>query len=186
MVAELPLRLFMVEEFHQMGETGILDEDDRVELIEGKIVSISPIGMPHALCVANLSELFIEKLRRHVRVWAQNPLRFGQDTELYPDVVLLKRYAGGYNQEVPTPDDVLLIVEVADTTLRSDRKVKLPMYAKWGIQEAWIVDLKKGVIEVYSQPNGTGYRTVERAAEGQLVSVPGFPGITIAVDEIIG
>ncbi len=188
MVAELPLRLFTVEEFHQMGETGILDEDDRIELIEGRIVSMAPIGMRHALCVANLSELFFERLGRRVRVWTQNPLRFGGDTELYPDVVLLRRDSPAPAREIPkipTPGDVILIIEVADSTLRTDRKVKMPMYARWGIQDAWIVDLDKGAVEVYSQPDGASYSTVERAARGQSITVPGFDGITIQVDEIL-
>ncbi len=185
MIAERPMRLFTIEEFHQMGETGILDEDDRVELIEGRIVNMAPIGMRHAICVANLSELFFERLGRRVHVWAQNPLHIGGNTELYPDVALLRRGDPGHKRETPTPGDVILIIEVADSTLRSDRKVKMPLYARWGIQVAWIVDLNKGAVEAYSQPDGTNYRTVERAARGQSITVPGFDDLTIQVDEIL-
>src|SRR5881397_290366 len=149
---EVIRRRFTVDEYHRMGEAGILNEDDRVELIRGEIVKMSPIGIQHAACVARLTEILLGRLRGRATLWPQNPLTILPDSEPQPDIILLRHRADFYAGELPGPDDVALLVEVADTSLRYDRHVKGPLYAEAGVQDYWIVDLTGGAVEVHREP----------------------------------
>ncbi len=135
MEAQVLKRLFNVEEFHQMARAGVLREDDRVELLEGEIVRMTPIGSRHAACVARLSEMFWSRCPATAIVNVQNPLVLGPGTELYPDIALLERRSDFYRDSLPSPRDVLLVVEVADTTGDYDRGIKIPLYARAGVPE---------------------------------------------------
>ncbi|MEA2573516.1 MAG: hypothetical protein QOH93_814 [Chloroflexia bacterium] len=176
---------FSVDEYYKMTEVGILSEDDRVELIEGEIVNMAPIGIRHAKCVDNLTELFGLLLPRKVRLRVQNPIRLGHNTEVQPDVTLLRRRDYSQAQQ-PGPEDVLLVVEVSDTTLIKDRREKMPLYAQAGIPEVWIVNLQQDRIEVYSQPEGGTYQATRRLRSGQSLAVPGFPEAKVKVEEVLG
>src|ERR671938_544657 len=141
MSVQVAKRCFSVDEYYRMGEAGILTEDDRVELIEGEIIEMSPIGSRHAACVNRLNTLLGRHLRQTAIVSVQNPIRLDAYSEPEPDVALLRPRADYYESGHPTPADALLIVEVADTSADYDRIIKLPLYAKAGIPEAWLVDL---------------------------------------------
>jgi Uma2 family endonuclease len=132
MGVQVQRRLFTVEEYHRMAEAGILSEDDRVELIEGELVTMSPIGSRHAACVARLTALLFPVGGRGI-LWVQNPIRLGARSEPQPDVALLRYRPDFYASAHPGPEDVLLVVEVAETSADADRSLKIPLYARYGI-----------------------------------------------------
>ena len=178
---EVARRLFTVEEYHRMAETGILGEDERVELIEGEIVEMAPIGPRHVGCVINVNHLFITRLGGRAIVSPQNPVVIPPRSEPQPDLVLLRPRAVSYSQELPASRDVLLAVEVADTTVRFDRLVKARLYARAGIAEFWLCLSADGVVEVYRGPSPDGYADVMRHGLGQGVSPLAFPDVSFAV-----
>lgn len=186
MSVQIAKRWFTVAEYDRMGETGILTEDDRVELVEGEIIEMSPIGERHAACVDALAELFREQLQRRVIVRVQNPIQLGSFSEPQPDVALLKRRADFYRRAHPTPDDVLLVVEVAETTIEYDRQIKVPLYARAGIAEVWIVNLVDEQIEIYAQPAGDAYQSRREARRGETIESPTAFDVTLRVDDILG
>ena len=168
-----------------MAEAGILTEDDRVELIEGEIVQMTPIGRRHAACVAELTRLLVQGVGPGAVVWPRNPISLPGDTEPQPDLVLLRPRGDRYAEQDARPEDVLLLIEVADTSIRYDRSVKLPLYARAGIPEVWIVDLPADAVEVYRQPTATGYTASTRAGRDGAVTPAAFPGVTQSVDQIL-
>jgi Uma2 family endonuclease len=175
-----------VDDYHRMGEVGIFHEDDRVELIDGEILQMSPIGDRHGGRVIDLTDLFKERLGARVRVSVQNPVRLSNHTEPQPDLVLLPPRSGRSTTRLPSADEVLLIIEVADTTLVFDRDVKIPHYAAAGIPEAWILDLPADRLRVYRDPDGGEYRSVQVLARGAAVPPLAFPDLQLSVDEILG
>ena len=179
-------RKFSVKQYHQMVEAGILTEDDRVELIRGEIVEMSPIGRIHAACLNRLAELFILRLEQAVTVAVQNPVELNDTSEPQPDVSLLRRRADFYESGHPQPEDIFLLVEVADTTVETDRDVKIPLYAENGIVEAWLVDITSQCVEVYTEPAPTGYQNVQKFHRGENLSMQAFPKVNIAVDDVLG
>jgi len=186
MALPLERRKFSVVDYHRMLDAGILDDDDRVELIEGEIVQMAPIHMPHAMCVTKLASLLVEQIRRQALVWSQNPIMLSEGTELQPDVALLRLREYASDELAPGPDDVLLIVEVSDSTVSKDRRVKGPLYAQATIPEYWLVNLPKKVVEVYSEPSKGSYQQVRHLRRGETLQVPGFPDALVVVDEILG
>ena len=159
-------RRFTVEEYRKMGEAGIFHEDDRVELIDGEVVEMSPIGWRHMWCVNALTMLLARLAQGRYVVSVQNPLTISEHGEPQPDLVLIKDLPPG---RLPTPEDVLLVVEVSDTTLAYDRNVKLARYAEAGIPEAWLTDLSEDRFEVHSEPGSDGYRKTARYSRGERV-----------------
>src|SRR5436190_15615228 len=137
MAVTVKRRRFTLDEYHRMGKTGILSEDDRVELIEGEIIEMSPIGSRHAACVDRFNEL-IARLRLNIIVRVQSSIQLDDYSQPQPDLALLRRRDDFYSSSLPRPADVLLVIEVADTTLEYDRFVKLPLSAHAGIPEAWL------------------------------------------------
>ena len=186
MAVQLLKRLFTVAEYYRMAEAGILGEDDRVELIEGEIVEMSPIGSRHAACVMRLTELFSQQVGERAHVNVQNPIRLGEHSEPQPDLALLRRRPDFYATSHPGPSDVLLVVEVAETSADYDREVKLPLYARAGIGEVWLVALAEEGIEVYRQPSPQGYQEVQRLRRGQRVVAQAFPDLELAVGDVLG
>lgn len=185
MEAPVLKRLFSVDEFHQMAETGVFREDDRLELVDGEIVQMTPIGSRHAGCVARLNEWFGQHVRHLAIVNVQNPLVLGGRTEFYPDLALLKRRADFYSESHPEPADVLLVVEVADTTGEYDREVKVPRYARAGVPEVWVVDVRERAIDVYRQPSGDEYREQRRLGPAESLSIPGVGEQRLAVSDVL-
>lgn len=177
---------FTVTEFHRMGEVGILSERDRVELIEGELVSMSPIGSHHAGAVNALTRLLILAAGERAVISVQNPVRLDEQTEPEPDVAVLRPREDDYRGATPAPGDVLLVVEVADTSLDYDRAVKRPLYARHGVPEVWVVDLAAREVEVCRGPVGGQYTSVNRVgAQGMLEPVL-LPGVTISAAAVLG
>ena len=180
---EIPRRLFTVEEYHRMAEVGIFHPGERVELIEGEIVQMSPIGPRHAGCVINATRLFITRLGDRAVVSPQNPVVIQPRSEPQPDLLLLRPRAISYSREHPIPEDVLLAVEVADTTVRFDRLVKARLYARAGIAELWLCLTADGIVEVYRAPGSDGYTSVTQRGSGQVVSPLAFPDVGFTVTD---
>ncbi len=167
-------RLFTVDDYHAMARAGILGEDDRVELIEGEIVVVSPVGSRHAACVDILAELLIRAADHRTAIRVQSPVHLDESTEPAPDVCVLVRRDDAYSESLPQPEDVLLIIEVSDTTLDYDRRVKAQLYARHGIRQFWLVDLGSRTIEVHSVPGPEGYGERSVHDSGDRLRVPGL------------
>jgi Uma2 family endonuclease len=183
---ELPRRLFTVEEYHRMAEAGILHPDERVELIEGEIVEMAPIGPRHVGCVINATRLFITRADDRAVVSAQNPVVIQPRSEPQPDLLLLRQRSVSYSHELPASQDVLLAIEVADTTVRFDRLVKARLYARAGIAEFWLLLPVDGTLEIYREPDLDGYGRVTSHDRDQAVSPLAFPDIAFRVAEFFG
>ena len=177
---------FTVEEYMRMGEAGVFPPDARVELIEGEIVDMSPIGDRHAWCVGWLTRTLTLKLQRVALVWAQNPVRLNNRSEPQPDILVLKPPDDLYKHRKPRPEDVLLLIEVSDSTLAFDRRVKVPLYARAGIPEVWIVDLAGERVETFADPSGGAYQTVATRAHGEKLRPHVLKGLRLAVSDIFG
>jgi Uma2 family endonuclease len=186
MLAEIKRKLFTVDDYHRMVDAGILDEDDRVELIEGEIIQMSPIGDRHAGCVNRMTDLFTYLFRGKAVVTVQNPVRLNQYNEPQPDITLAKWRADFYSSGPPEPADILLAVEVADTTIQKDLRIKLPIYARLGIVEFWVEDLKHDRLLVFQNPEGDTYKTSLTFSKGETVSPLAFPDIAITVGQLLG
>jgi Uma2 family endonuclease len=181
---EIVRRRFTVHDYHRMGEAGILHEDDRVELIEGEIVEMAAIGTRHFACVNRLTQILVRGVGDAAVVSVQNPVRLDEHTEPQPDLTVLR--VRDYRQSLPMPEDVLLLIEVSDTTLSYDRGVKLPLYARAGIREVWIVDLVGEIIERHTDPSGERYRGFERARAGEKIESAALPELAFRVDAVLG
>src|SRR4051794_17037268 len=167
MAVSVPRRLFTVDEYYEMARVGILKPDERVELLDGEIVPMNPIGSPHLWCVHRLDRHFSGFPDRSL-VLVQSSLRLGPRSEPEPDIVLLQLDTP--QDRHPGPEDVYLVIEVADSSIRTDRGRKRTMYARAGIAEYWIVDLQHDRVEVYRDPGRTRYQTVWLAGRGDTVS----------------
>lgn len=179
-------RLFTVEEYHRLSQAGILGEDDRVELLEGEIIEMAPIGSRHAGTVNRLNCLFSQQVGNQAVVAVQNPIRLSAFSEPQPDLALLRPRPDFYASAHPQPTDVLLIIEVAETTASYDREIKAPLYAQAGIPELWIVDLEGDRIEVFHRPTPQGYQETHTLRRGQRLSPLLLPHISLSVDAILG
>ena len=177
-------RRFTVHDYHRMGEAGILHEDDRVELIEGEIVEMAAIGTRHFTCVNGLTRLLVRKVGDEAIVSVQNPVRLNEHTEPQPDLAVIR--PRDYRLSLPGPEDVLLLIEVSDTTLAYDRNVKLPLYSRAGIREVWIVDLSGEVIERHNDPSPDGYRSPYRARRGEKIEASALPDPALTADDVLG
>lgn len=177
---------FNVDEYYRMAEVGLLSARDRVELIEGEIVEMSPIGSTHAGTVDRSSAFLNLKLGKAVIVRVQNPIRLDDFSEPQPDLALLKPREDFYSKSHPSAEDVLVVIEVADTSVDYDRNVKLPLYARAGIPEAWLMVLSKDVIEVYSQPKNGKYQKVQRLKRGKTLVSPTISTFSCKVEDLLG
>jgi Uma2 family endonuclease len=186
MAMPLAHRRFTVDEYHRMAEVGILGEDDRVELLDGEIVLMTPMGSHHWSTVARLTERMRDLVGKRAIVSVQLPVRLGRYAEPEPDLALLKRREDFYAERLPEPEDVLLVVEVADTSQRTDRDRKIPLYARAGIAEVWLVDLPQDLIEVYRGPATGAYASVQTVARDGMLAILELPGVSIQPGEVLG
>jgi Uma2 family endonuclease len=177
---------FTVEEYGRMGEAGVFSPDVRVELIEGEIVNMSPIGERHAAAVDLVADIARERLGRNVIVRVQNPIRLDDHSEPQPDISILKRRDDFYKHAHPRPEDILLVIEVSDSTLEYDRRVKVPLYARAGIPEVWIVSLADERVEVFADPSGGAYQTTATLSRGEEVQSRTLAALRFGVSEIFG
>jgi Uma2 family endonuclease len=174
---------FTAEEYHKLAEVGILTPEDRVELIEGEIIVMPPVGDPHVNAVDRLNEVFVLAVAGKARVSVQNPVRLSPRSEPEPDLLILRRESFG---RAGRTEDVLVLVEVSDTTLRYDRDRKLPLYARHAIPHVLNVEMTSGAVVHYSEPSGDGYQRTERYSRGQQLTLEILPSvsITITVDDL--
>ena len=178
-------RRFTREEYHRMGEVGILKPTDRVELIRGEIVEMSPIGPRHSAFVDNLTQLLVTRLAGRAIVSVQNPVVLADDSEPQPDLKILRRRSLSYKHRTADAEDTLLLIEVAETSLAYDRSTKLRLYAETGIPEYLVVDCVAESVEIHRTPHAGGYRDVIRVTDaGATVSSQAFPDVTLPLAEI--
>lgn len=186
MSVQVARRHFTVAEYYRMAAAGIFSEDDRVELIEGEVLEMSPIGIRHASCVNRLNTLFNQRAGQAAIVSVQNPIHLDDYSEPQPDIALLKPRSDFYAQRHPNLDEILLITEVADTSVAYDRNIKIPLYARAEIPEVWLVDLSDEAVEVYAQPSAGAYRQLRRLRRGETLQSAGIPALALEVDELLG
>lgn len=177
---------FTISQYHQMSEAGILSENDQVELINGEIIQMSPIGRRHTACVNRLNSVFSQLLGKKVIVAVQNPILLNNLSEPEPDIALLKPRTDFYESGHPQPQDIFLLIEVADSSIEYDRDVKIPLYASSGITEVWLVDIYQQVIIVYRYPTENSYRDIQTLSRGEKLSISAFPENNLFVDDILG
>ena len=187
MTVELKRWRFTLDEYHRMGETGILGEDDRVELIEGEIIEMSAIGSRHAATVARIHHLFSTRLGNRAVVWSQNPLLLTRyQSEPQPDILVLAPRADFYAERLPAPADVWLLIEVADSSLFYDRGTKFPLYARAGVAEAWLANIDARRLEMHQGRGRARYHTVHLPAEDETFSPAAFPDLTLTLRDLLG
>jgi Uma2 family endonuclease len=177
----LPYHRWTVEEFHQMAIAGLLDETDRVELIEGEMIDMAPIGSKHAYLVDKLAQALTRNCGSQL-VRVQNPIRMSERSEPQPDIAVVK--GRNYMEAHPTAADVLLVVEVSDSTLEYDRDIKLGLYARHGIPEVWLLDVNARQNMVYREPSEGQYRLIRKPTAAEAVSPMLVPEVAIALTEI--
>jgi Uma2 family endonuclease len=182
--AVLSRRRFDVDEYHRMIRAGILDEGERVELLDGEIVEMHSIGSRHFACVARLNDTLASTLSGRAIVSIQGPVRLDRHSEPEPDVAVFRSRDDFYCDDLPAAADTLLLMEVADSSLLKDRTVKLTLYAAAGVPEVWLVDLTTDTVEVHRHPDGRAYGQCGRLTEG-IVSPLAFPDLQIDVARIL-
>lgn len=168
-----------------MAQAGILTEDDRVELIEGEVIEMSPIGSRHAACVNRLNNLLSRLAGRKMIVSVQNPIHIDEFSAPQPDVALLRWREDFYAGSHPAAPDVLIVIEVADTSVEYDRKKKLPLYARAGIPEVWLANLPEDRFEIHAQPRDGEYHSVTIVRRDESINSPTVAGLTVNVSEIL-
>jgi Uma2 family endonuclease len=177
-------RRFTVDEYHKLAQAGVLGEDDRIELIEGELIQMPPIGSLHAGLVGRLDRAFQRHAPQGLVVWSQNPLVLPPSSEPQPDLVLLRPRDDDYLNALPSAADVWLIIEVSDTSLAYDRDVKVPLYAAEGIPECWLVDATARRLEIYRDPGPEGYRTLLRPDRDSTVCPLAVPTAAIELSAL--
>jgi len=185
MSVPLPRRRFTVDEYYRMAETGILEHGERVELIEGEIIRMEAIGSRHAGCVNALTRVLVRGVGDAAVVAVQNPVRLSDLTEPQPDLAVLRPRVDDYRETHPGPGEVLLIVEVADSTVGFDRGLKAPLYAVAGIPEYWLIDIPAAQLDVYREPGPTGYGRVTRHRKGEVVEPLAFPELRVELSAVL-
>jgi len=177
---------FTVDDYHRMAEAGILEWGQRVELLDGEIVEMTPIGRRHAACVDRLNVFFVETTRTRANVRVQNPVRLDDRNEPKPDVTLLKPREDFYAERELHAEDVLLLIEVAESSLEKDTQIKLPLYARAGVVEVWIADLTSRTLHVYRRPADGRYAEHLTITGDQSVTPVNFPELTVTIPQVFG
>ena len=176
---------FTAAEYQRLGEVGIIGEEDRVELIDGEILDMGDIGHRHAAQVNRLNRVLVQNSEETMGVSVQNPLQLGERYQPQPDLMLLRARADDYASALPTAADVLLLIEVADSSLDYDQRIKLAVYARAGVTEVWIVNLDADQVEIYTQPQEAAYTTTRVARRGETVQIGALPAVMLPVTTIL-
>ncbi len=172
------------EAFHKMYEAGIISENEHVELIRGKIIRKRPKGSKHSNTINRITRCLLIKLQGKAEIHNQNPISIPDDSEPEPDLALLIPPLERYDHRLPQPEDVLLVVEVSDSTLEWDRKEKTRLYAEAGIPVCWVVNIAAREIEVYEKPSAIGYKSMTRFGAGEELPVAAL-GVRVQVNELL-
>jgi len=179
-------RLLTLDEYHTIGAAGVLKEDDRIELIEGEMIEMAPIGSRHMAKVNRLARLLSQSIGAQAIVSVQNPIALPPRNEPQPDVTLLKPRGDDYESGLPGAEDILLVIEVADTTVAYDRDVKMPIYARYGIIEAWLVDIQAGSLSIFLDPGEKGYRRLLSPTKTETITPSLLPNVSIRLRDLWG
>ena len=187
-MAVLPrARRFSVDEFERMVDARVFAPDDRLELIEGEILEMTPIGDPHASVVDRLTAFLVTRLAGRAIVRVQGPVRFrALRSRPQPDLALLEPRPDYYASGAPGAGEIFLLVEVMDTSVEYDRRRKAPLYARAGVSEVWLVDIPAGAVEVHREPGAAGYRDVRTLRRGETLAPLAFPDLTLGVGDVLG
>jgi Uma2 family endonuclease len=177
---------FTVDEWHRMGETGLFGEDARLELLDGQVIEMAPIGSPHAGAVNRLNHLLTTAFGPRALIAVQNPVVLDDRSEPQPDLAVLRPRQDDYAQSHPTPPEILLIIEVSDTTLAFDRERKAAAYARAAVPEYWIVDLTGDQVVVMREPSPAGYLDIRPLGRGHDLSIAALPDVTFEVGQVLG
>lgn len=175
-----------VDEYQRMGDAGVFAPDVRVELIEGEVIDMAPIGNRHATAVRRLSKLLFDALGARAVVSVQNPLRLGSDSQPQPDLAVLQARGDFYAAGMPTARDALLVIEVSDTSARFDREIKLPLYSRHGVPEVWIVDLDSRLVRFFRGPLGDGWAVALESASPGPTPLAALPQVSIDLTGVLG
>lgn len=176
---------FTLDEYHRLGEMGLFSEDDRVELVDGEIIEMTPIGLRHAACVKRFNALLSHQVGTRSILSIQDPLRV-LDSEPVPDLAILRYRDDFYAGKAAAAEDALLVIEVADSSLHYDQTVKAPLYAQAGIPELWVIDLNDNLIWVYLEPSDKGYLSIKAHQRGSSITPQAFADIPLNVNDILG
>jgi Uma2 family endonuclease len=174
---------FNSQQYHLMAEAGVFDSESRIELIKGEIIQMSPIGKKHAVCVARLDRLLQRLLSNQAFIWVQSPVRLDNGSEPQPDLAILKLRDDFYEERLPIPEDILLIIEVSDSTIDYDLNIKMPLYAEFDIPEAWLIDVNEKTVTRFAKPSSSGYKSTESLDGNDLLLLL---GVEITVKEVLG
>jgi Uma2 family endonuclease len=183
---QLTPRRFTAAEYQQMIKAGVFGQDERLELIDGEIVEMSPIGDRHAACVRRLNELLGRLCAGRAIVDVQDPIVVGAEYAPQPDLALLRPRADYYAAQTPTAVDCILVIEVSDSSAEFDRQIKMPRYARGGVAELWLVDLERDVVVVYENPMGDSYQRVQVFRRGEAIALGAAQGTRVEVQSILG
>jgi Uma2 family endonuclease len=179
----VPRRTLTVDEYRKIGAAGVFREDDRIELIEGELIKMAPIGGRHLRLVNVLSGILAREARTSAVVSTQNPVSLPPDNEPQPDIALLTPEFT-QRDEVPTARDVLLIVEISDTTLDYDRDTKVPLYGRFGVPEVWVIDAQTETVSIYLDPGPKGYRRLLTPDKDETLTPTLLPEVKVRLSEI--
>ena len=172
-------RQITVDEYYRMAEVGLIGPDERVELINGEIIDMAPIGSDHASFVIQLNSLLVKAVQDKGFVSVQNPIRLSNRSEPEPDFAVLKPCADVYRKQLPAAADTLLIIEVSNTSERYDREIKLPLYASHGIPEVWIISIEQKTLSIYRSPTGDRYQHEQTSFTPGLVALSALPEVSV-------
>jgi Uma2 family endonuclease len=184
MITDRSIKKWTLQEYHRLGEAGLL-QDGRYELLNGEIVEMSPVGIRHKACVRRLTKILPPRIGEAALLEVQQPLVVGSE-EPVPDVVLLRPDPHDYDHRNPAATDTLLVIEIADATLRTDQEVKVPKYALHGVPEAWVVDLNSDRVWVYRHPKDGVYTSIQAHDRGITLNPELLPQVRLTTDEILG
>jgi len=177
---------FTIDEWHRMGEVGLFGDNARVELLDGEVIEMAPIGSRHGGCVNRLNRLLVTRLGERAVVAPQNPVVLNDISEPQPDIAVLAPRDDMYSSCHATPADILLLIEVADSSLGYDTNRKAPYYAANGVAESWVVDLDREQILVMRSPSPSGYEQVRTMRRGDRLHIEAVVGLSFTVDDVLG
>lgn len=181
----IPRRTLTVDDYHKIGDAGILRPEDRVELIEGEMIEMAPIGARHFAMVNKLCALLVTAVGNDGIVSIQNPIVLPPRDEPQPDLAILRPRSDHYKNQLPGANDILLLIEVADTTLEYDRDAKIPTYAQHAISEVWLVNVQTNTLSIFLDPSPKGYRRLLTPQAGDHIAPLLLPGVTVSVAAIL-
>ncbi len=186
LISPVTRKRFRVEEFHKMTELGILPEESGWEIVDGYLIDKMSIGSKHASTVKRLNRILTKLVKDNAIVSVQDPIRLDDYNEPEPDIALLKPREDFYSKNHPLPQEILLLIEVSDSTIEYDRKIKKTLYAKAGITEFWIINLQDDTLEFYSQPKNGNYRLARILESGETLKLNSIENLTLTINEILG